>query len=291
LFSLFKKQAENIVNLITDLYDCKPYKYKTKHCGEDIIQKGCINMLAGTTFSYMEQVFSDRILNEGYASRSFFLVETKPRFFKWGWNTLTDEQKVSRQQILNYVKSLTTIYGEVKFSAEANEYVKHIWEDNHDKIYVNRDPRLASYYGRWDIHLSKMCIIVHFSENKFLNGVDGLADMEIQLPTVIRVIDILAKAETNMHNALSFTSGNPLAKPRRKLLRMLVDKEVMTFQDICVEMWDSMESTDPTKALKDLLNHMEGTEQIESFENPKLELRRKGLCYKIKVDTKEEPKT
>ena len=290
LFSLFKKQAENIVNLITDLYDCKPYSYKTKHCGMDYIQKGCINMLAGTTFSYMEQVFSDRILNEGYASRSFFLVETKPRFHRWDFGQLSEEQKQARQRILNYVKSLTTLYGEVKFSPEANEYLRHWWEDKHDEVYVNRDIRLEYYYGRKNIHVKKMAMVLHFSENQFINGVDGLARMEISLGTTIRTLEVLAAAEVNMHNALSFSSSNPLAKPRRKLLRVLLDKGQMTYQDICVEMWDYMESADPAKALKDLLIYMEGTEQLESFENPKLELRRKGLVYKIREHKQGEDK-
>lgn len=286
LSSLFKKQAENTVNLITDLYDCKPYKYETKHMGTDYIQKGCINLLAGTTLSYMEQVFSDRILNEGYASRSFFIVETKPRFFRWNFNQLSDEQKAARKQIIDYVKSLTTIYGEVKFTEEAEEYLRVWWEEKHHLIFVNKDPKLEYYYGRKNNHVKKMCAIIHFSENRFLNKISGSCDMKITLDTVMRVMHILNKIEINMHQALTFSSSNPNARASRRVLKILQDKpNGINWNDLQVELWEHM---DVIKDLKQLIEYMEGREQIESFENPIPELRRKGLIYKLKLEDLKE---
>jgi uncharacterized protein with gpF-like domain len=78
----------------------------------------------------MEEVFSDRIINEGFASRAFFVVESKPRFFKWDVTQLDEEQRKAKQSLVDYVKKLTTIYGEVHFTKEANDVMQAVVAEN-----------------------------------------------------------------------------------------------------------------------------------------------------------------
>lgn len=281
LSSLFKRQSENIVNLITDMYDCVPYTYKTKTKGTDHIAKGCLNFLAGTTFSYMEEVFSDRIINEGYASRSFFVVESKARFFRWDVDQLDKEQEQAEKDLIQYVKKLTTIYGEVHFSKEANDFLRQWWEvDMQAGVRANLDPKLEPYYGRKNIHVKKMAMVLHFSEDKFPAG-SIYPSMEITLATTIRAMKVLAAIEQRMHLALNFSSGNPLYKPTKKLLQILLGKpQGMTAKDLMFEMFEHCNvSTD----FQPIIEYLTGVEKIEGIENPDPSRKHKGLIYKIKT--------
>jgi hypothetical protein len=238
LSSLVKARSENIVNFFTDIYDCKdPYKYVTKHSGIDVIFKPCLNLIAGTTLAYMQDIFNDRILNDGYASRSWFVWASKPRFFKMFFSHVTPEQDLCRDLLLKHIGRLIKVYGEVTFSPEATEHLTHFWEVKmfNGSGRINKSPKLDYYYGRKNIHTLKHCMQQHFAEVEIDD--EGQCSMEIQLPTVIRALASLDKIEGRMHEALQFGAANPLYRPMKKVVAYLETNGPTQERDLMVEFW------------------------------------------------------
>src|SRR5438105_188772 len=73
LSTLFRKKTEDITTFFLKSYDCTDYNYETKTAGIDRIRKCCLSFLGGTTPTFIQRVFSDDLLTQGFASRSFFI--------------------------------------------------------------------------------------------------------------------------------------------------------------------------------------------------------------------------
>jgi len=238
LSSLIKVRTENIVNFFTAIYDCvSPYSYKTKHQGEDTIYWPCMNMIAGTTMSYMQDIFNDRILNDGYASRSWFVWASKPRFMKWQFSINPDKMKV----LIDRVGKLAKVYGEVKFTPEAEAYLKEFWEvkmmDGSGRR--NKSPKLDYYYGRKNIHVKKLAMVKHFAEVEI--DEDGQCPMEIGLDVAKDTLETLDRIEGHMHEALQFGSANPLHKPMKAIHRYVQQYPGGVHKrDLFVEFWQDL---------------------------------------------------
>ena len=204
LGSLFRKHTEDIHTLLCELYDCKdPYEYRTKHMGVDYIRRPCVNILAGTTPDFLKRVFSSSLLSEGFASRTVFVVAMKEEFRRFETPTFTDEQIAEHEKLVDHIVKLSQISGCCKFSPEALEFCKAVWEDpDFDKNRPNSNPKLDAYYSRKNITLAKLAMSMHFADS---------LEMEIPLNIVQDALKLLDETERSMHLALSVESKNPLA--------------------------------------------------------------------------------
>ena len=52
---LFRKNSEDMVNMLNQFYDSRSYHYKSKHQGSDDITNICVTMLGGTTPSFIRE--------------------------------------------------------------------------------------------------------------------------------------------------------------------------------------------------------------------------------------------
>jgi len=143
LASLIKTRTENIVNFLHDTYDCvDPYEYRTKNMGKDNITKSCLNFIAGTTPHYMASAFDDKMLNEGMSARSFFIYAFSNRHFKFNVNSISEEQVRAKAELLVWLKQLSKLYGRVKFTGEAFEFIQFWYENIHPNTRGNKDAKL-----------------------------------------------------------------------------------------------------------------------------------------------------
>ena len=66
LSSLLRARTNDTVNYLLGLYDCpEDYTYDTKTKGKDRVRRGCLNLLAGTTPSFMRSIFDSKLVDEG----------------------------------------------------------------------------------------------------------------------------------------------------------------------------------------------------------------------------------
>lgn len=232
--SLFRRHTEDVVNCLIKCYDCGDYEYDTKTAGRDRVKSCCLNFIGGTTPGFMQDTFDDKLLNEGFASRCFFIYETKNRGSSFFIPELTESQRECRAKILVHMERLSHLYGKVTISDDTRRWLEDWWRD-HPKNRPNNHPRLDPYYGRKNIHVAKLAMAIHFGES---------TAMQIEQESFEKAIKQLEIEEYKMHYALGFDSTNPLAKPLRKIIRYIESTGKKTRKEIVIEFFDSLPSVD-----------------------------------------------
>lgn len=253
--SLLRKRTEDVANFLLNAWDCGDYTYETKTSGIDRIKRCCLSLLAGTTPTFMRRVFSDELLAEGIASRTIFVYEYANRFNKLRLPEYTEEQLNAYKTILEHIKQLTTLYGQVAFTPEADEWLhKYLYEDTNISR-VNRNIKLGPYYAKKNLHLQKTAMAIHFSDITDLS-------VPITLDECKMAARVLANVESKMHFAVSLDGDNPLAKTAKEVFRYLRRYGPQKPKDLLIEFYGNVREAE----LKEILQYLTSTGRIEFYE-------------------------
>lgn len=199
--SLFRKHTDDLVNYLVKAYDCDDYEYAPKNATAHFVKTPCLNLLAGTQPNFIKRIFAEQLLTEGFASRTIFVYEDKPRFFKDEIDIPTADQLAAREIVTQHVKKLTTLFGRVEQTPECRAYTKYLVEEKWPYHRINDSPKLDSYYGRKNLHLKKMMLGMHFGES---------VEMAVGIEIAQRAESKLETIERNMDLALSIGGRNQL---------------------------------------------------------------------------------
>ncbi len=254
LGSLMRKRTDDTVNYLLGLYDCPvDYEYITLTRGKDRVRKGCINLLAGTTPTFMQSTFDEKLMGEGFSSRTFYIFASKNRKNTFFLPTLNESQKESYNVLVNHIRDLTSLYGNVTVEQSTFDWLAKWWDDTENRKHdrVNRSVKLIPYYARKNIHVMKVAMALHFSDS---------LEMRIPLETFQRAIKILEEEEKNMHFAITVGSDNHLAKVANKVIEML-----SSGPKCFVELYTKCFSIADRKQLEETLAFLTDTEQVTVF--------------------------
>lgn len=270
--SLFRKRTEDVVHSLIQFYDCGNYEYDTKTQGKDNVRNCCLNFFGGTTPDFMQTSFDDKLLNEGFASRVWFIYETKNRFPIMWLPSLTTEQTTAWAEIVAHVKKLSTLYGGVTITPEAEQYLNQWWKIDAQKqgARANTSLKLDSYYARKNIHVLKLAMCLHFGES---------LEMTVGVETFRRAVEILHRVEAKMHYALGFEGSNPLGKYAKKIIKYLGRNGETTFSELLVEHFDEYKESE----LRDTLDYLLGADKIMLVREAG-----KNSVYKLNTDHNEK---
>lgn len=251
--NLFQKDQSRLTNYLQDAYDCGNHRYKTKTKGEDCVFNTCLSLMGGTTPAWLQDSMMEKIIGEGFSSRSFFVYSPTPRFYSFDNISYNTEQIEARKIVVDHVKKLTTAYGGVRFSADAHEYCSDYVTKSLGGIVASSPPDMAPYLSRKPVHIKKLSTILHFSEEVSF-------DKEIQLGTVQRAMAILEGVEAMMPYALSFKKRNPLAVPTQKLIRLLQASPAIGLHKSAITLMMHDDTTLPE--LEEILKFLTQTKQV-----------------------------
>ena len=223
LSSLMRKRTNDTVNYLLGLYECPvDYEYSTVTRGKDRVRRGCLNIIAGTTPSFMQSTFDENLIGEGFTSRTFYIYANKNRKNMCWLPALSTEQEQYKKELLEHIKKLTTIYGPVKLEPATMKWMQDWWDDyEQGKLKrSNNALEMVPYYSRKNIHTMKLAMALHFSEDAEQDDY-GRPKNPITIETFERAIKILELEERNMHLAIALEGNNPVSKATRKILDLL----------------------------------------------------------------------
>lgn len=151
-----------MVSALVDLWDCPDVFDKvTKFSGCEFIERPCVNLIAGTTPSWIRQSFDRWSKEGGLVARCIFIYEDKkrkPLAFPRK-HMPKDLPKLQEKLItdLTYINRLSGIY---TFTPEAEEYEEIRYERHYYQI-VNGDPNAAfGFKDRKQAHIFKLAMII-----------------------------------------------------------------------------------------------------------------------------------
>ena len=228
--SLFRKHTEDLVRFLLVTYDCGDYRYDTISRGRDFIKNCCLSLFGGTTPKFLKRVFSDELLNEGFASRCIFVFELCNRFDRLKPPFFNEDQMKEYNIILQHIKKLSTLYGKIEFDKEAAEYLE-LWNKTDKYKRPNTSPKLNYYYARKPVTIQKLAMAIHFLDS---------TEMRINLEECQKAIALLDETEKRMHFALAGDIKNPLSELTDDIISFITKNGPQTKKSLLVVFWGSL---------------------------------------------------
>lgn len=243
LASLFRRNTDSLVNFLIQAYDCtNEYKNDTIGRGEDRILNVCLNFMGGTNPDFIKQIFDEKLVSGGFASRQFFIWANKNRKSACFIPELTQSQQDHRTHLINHVHKLTLLYGQCIIEENTLNWMNEWWSDFEKNPYKRacRSPKMDGYYSRLNIHAMKIGMAFHFMES---------TDMCVPLSCFQRAIIWLEKEAKTMHLALTLDGDTPESKFSAKIKSYLSSNGKQTFVLLLKEFW-------PAGVRKDMLTEI-----------------------------------
>lgn len=217
---------------LTDLYDGHPYgeKKRTSELDYDI-EKPNLNIIAGTTPSYLRDLMPDGAWDQGFVSRLFLVYA--------GASSPTDLFQINGSSLSAYndlVHDLTIIgdlYGEMKFTVESAPLM-NAWHKAGGPPRPDH-PRLQHYNTRRTAHLLKLCMVACISDSvgmtilpeHFERAKGWLLEMEARIPDIFKAMSNGGDMKV-INDAWHFLyklyakEGKPIREPR--LVRFIAER-------------------------------------------------------------------
>lgn len=269
LSSLIHKDTNKISDFLIQTYDCNDYRRETKGQGIAQLKKPCLSFLAGTTPSYMEETFKERMLTDGLSARVWFIFEFANRTRRWGIKPPDNEQLKARLELLEWMKKLAHLYGRVELSQEAHEFLEQWWLKQQPEYRPNNNLKLNAYYARKDIHVLKMCMILHFSE--------PFTNFTISLDTARKALAVLDEIEVKMHYALNFGNRNPLFSIGKQIGNYLqLNRKPMTKVEIMAAFGGDLREME----LDEVLKYLRDTDVVKFTDNRYISTKLHNSAFK-----------
>lgn len=270
--SLFRKHHEDVINFLLEAYDCNEnYEYRTKTQGKDRIRRVCLNMFGGTTPDFMRKTFDDGLLNQGFSSRAFFIYAAKNRKTVFFIPELSTNQSEYKQAIIDHVKGLTELYGQVILKPDTIKFLEDWWVNYENSVNnrASQSRKLDAYYSRKNIHVMKTAMAIHFGETY---------DMTIPVERFQEAIALLHEEEKTMHLALAIESENPLATATQQIVDYLSAAGPKTSSDLLLEFWGKVRDSE----LQEILNFLQSSHQVTTIQKEDEHTNEVHIYYKVK---------
>jgi hypothetical protein len=174
------------MSVINDLWDGNPFREKKRGMKEEIeIRAPQLNILAGTTPSWLANTLPDQAWSEGFASR-MVMVFSGERIIvdPFAYDDINEGLEAA---LIHDLGEIHNMFGQFKFSEEFVEHFRD-WVLA-DCPPIPTHPKLEHYQPRRKIHFLKLCMIMCAQRGE---------DMIISLEDYIMAMDFFAEAEGYM---------------------------------------------------------------------------------------------
>jgi hypothetical protein len=164
LESFLGQKGENTKMLVclTDLFDAEelPWKYRTKHSGNNVVPSVFLNLLAATTPESISSSLPATAIGGGLTSRIVFIWVTDKRK-KVTAPEETPTEAILRGKLVDDLYKISRIVGTYKYSPEAfanwdDWYTNYVEQDSER---ICPDPSFNGWYERKPLYLQKLSIL------------------------------------------------------------------------------------------------------------------------------------
>ena len=231
-----KKENTKMLVLLTDLFDCQelPWKYRTKHSGDNVIQSLFLNLLAATTPESLASCLPSTAIGGGLTSRMIFVwAERKSK--KVAIPVLSDRVKDLKDALVKDLYLISRIVGTYEFSDEAREN----WIDwyNHyeelDTKRVCKDPTFNGWYSRKPTYVLKIAIVMAAAES------DSLV---LEWRHVRKSLDMIEMAEKDMAGVFRAVGKSFVSTEVDTIMNLVKIHGWVTEKNLLSKVWKDMDS-------------------------------------------------
>ena len=197
LGTLLPAYDPEMMNRLTDIYDCKSYSERRRTRELNFkINNPQINFLAGTTPGHLTNSLPEGAWDQGFLSRTLMIFNSE-RVVRPLFQTKPNSEAEWRI-ITNDLTHIFNMAGEFKFSPSAANSI-NAWHLSGGQPAPDH-PRLRNYNTRRTAHLLKLCIVASASVSDsqiielehFQRALDWLIEAEVMMPDIFKAMVINA---------------------------------------------------------------------------------------------------
>lgn len=234
-----------MIQFLTDIFDGNytatgGWRYETKTSGKDQIIKPCLNMLVGTTPSYIADSMPDNVTGHGFTSRTIWVYGDKERH----QNPLPDFMNSPMGQALaKDLVHIASIFGEFHWDCDkfghdhqVHRGINGCPEDKLDcgsgtykRFYHNLyktipdDHRIEGYHWRKKIHTLKVAMLLSLAERD---------ELVLDAPVIDTAIKFLDAIEGPMARTFSAVGKYDHASDLERIGSQIVEANGMAVSDV-----------------------------------------------------------
>lgn len=192
-----KKENSKMIITLTDLFDCKarPFKYRTKHSGSNVIPLPYLNLLAATTPESLANSLPSIAIGGGLTSRILFIWAAD----KAKKISVPELEKGHKEMAETLIKDLSIIAGSVgafEYSPAGRKWWEDFYEnfDERDSNRLCKDPAFTGWYSRKPVFMLKLGTVLSACRSD---------KMLVEPQDFERALRYIEDTERNMGNAFS----------------------------------------------------------------------------------------
>jgi hypothetical protein len=197
LSTLIDKNAfkSGMIALLTRLYDCEDFEYRTRGKGIEKICNPCLTVYGGSTMEWIKEAIPKPAIGGGFTSRVVFVYLAK-RERNIAWPFMSTENIKRIDDIVHDLSSISDMRGLFNITKDAKELFEYEYERFNNESDLIDSPGLSGYAGRRHMTLLKISTVISASrtdEREINKGditvaINALERAEVSMPRVIRAI-------------------------------------------------------------------------------------------------------
>jgi hypothetical protein len=236
LGTFFKPEDEEMVNGLTDLWDCRPLIIKdTKYGGTDVLEHPFFNLIAGTTTKWIKDKIKSQLGGWGLSSRIIFVYESKKTKFVARPSRLWSAGEFERlsHRLVEDLKWISDLEGPITFSPAADALVTSWYEAHSRKMAAHADlpdadPWLGYFFARKQAHIHKLAMVLSLSRRDtlviekvdYVDAMTAVDAVEVEVPYIFKHAPEPTALALLEHDALEKIGKLLAASPAGMIPRM-----------------------------------------------------------------------
>jgi len=135
LGTLIDPKDKQMIDVLVDNWDAKEVLDKrTKASGDDRIDRPWINILSGTTPSWLQEHYPKHMIGGGFTSRCIFIfTNKKERLIAYPGDFMNDQKRALKKSLIEDLTNINSMVGIYKLSNEAREWGTSWYKKNYEE--------------------------------------------------------------------------------------------------------------------------------------------------------------
>lgn len=224
LASLLASDTHNMIDFLTDIYDCNApeWKHATRHHGELIIQEPCLNLLTGTVPKLLADLIPQAAVEGGFVSRTMFVygdtVRSVDPFYEF-----TPQELLLREDLAADLLEISKLVGDFQLTDAAKDFYRKWYNSNKSSL---TDILIEGYFERKKVHVFKLAMLLSLSEG------DSLV---VDVKHLREALVLLVEVEPLMVKVFSSVGDNKLSSALDRLSRHIEKVKKAPFNDLMMQ--------------------------------------------------------
>ena len=176
-----------MVSALVDLWDCpEVFDKVTKFSGCEFIERPCVNLIAGTTPSWIRQSFDRWSKEGGLVARCIFIYEDKKRKpLAFPRKHMPKDLPILQEKLITDLTYINRLSGPYTFTKEAEDFEETRYEKHYYSI-LSGDPNAAfGFKDRKQAHIFKVAMIIAASKrDQLIITLEDLMEAEKKIDEV-----------------------------------------------------------------------------------------------------------